>query len=114
MELENLSITNVCGGAVDEVFQRELAHLLENIADPNTNAEAPRSLTLEFKVKPFKDRTAAQIELVVKSKTAGMSSVAGTMYLQRRGAQLVAMNHDPRQARLFAPASDPKTEVKSN
>jgi hypothetical protein len=105
MDQETLSITNVCGGAVDEVFQRELAQVLANIGDVNTDAEAPRSIILEFKIKPFKDRSGAQVELAVKSKIVGIETTKGTMFLQRRGITMVAVPHDPRQARLFSPAA---------
>jgi len=108
MEQEALSISNICGGAVEEVFAREMGIILANIADQNTNPEATRALTLEFKIKPFKDRSGAQIEFACKSKMAGVDTVKGTMFLQRRGTALVAVPHDPRQSRLFNPAAVPE------
>lgn len=108
MDQESLAIGNICGGSVDEVFQRELQHVLANIADVNTDPEAERKITLEFKMKPFKDRSGAQIEFGCKSKTVGLSVVKGTIFLQRRGANLVAVPHDPQQQRLFNSATDKK------
>ena len=114
MQSEPVSLSNVCGGAVEEYFQRELDLILKNIADPNTNAEAARALTLEFKIKPFKDRSGAQVEFVCKSKMAGIETVKGTMFLQRTAAGVNAFAHDPRQARLFTPtdpAANPEKKV---
>lgn len=116
MNSELLSLSNICGGAVEEVFQRELDLLLKNIADVNTNPEAVRSLTLDFKIKPFKDRSGAQVEFVCKSKTAGVEPQKGTMFLQRTGNSLAALAHNPQQARLFqptdpAPAPDPEKKT---
>jgi hypothetical protein len=112
MQAELLSISNVCGGAVEEVFQRELDLVLKNIADPNTNPEAARAITLEFKIKPFKDRSGAQVEFACKSKMAGIDTVKGTMFLQRSGNSVTAVAHDPRQARLFNPAPAPAEDEK--
>jgi hypothetical protein len=103
MEQENVSLGNICGGAVEEVFQRELADVLENIGDVNTDPEAKRKMTLEFTFEPFPDRSGAKIIFSCKSKIAPVESVSGTMFLQRRGTAMVAVPHDPRQARLFQP-----------
>lgn len=43
----SLNIGNICGGAVPELFEHEIAKMMENIADVNTDPEAKRSLTLE-------------------------------------------------------------------
>lgn len=104
-EREDLSLSNICGGAVEEVFQREWAKLLENIGDINTDAEAKRKLTLEFTITPFEDRSGAQITFYCKSKTVPVEAVKGTVFLQRRGIVMVAVPHDPKQTRLFDPKS---------
>jgi hypothetical protein len=103
MEHENVNLANVCGGAVEEIFQRELASILENIGDVNTDPEAKRKMTLEFTFEPFPDRSGAQVTFACKSKTVPVEAVKGTMFLQRRGTAMVAVPHDPRQARLFQP-----------
>jgi hypothetical protein len=101
MDPEQLSLANICGGAVEEVFQRELDAVLSNIADINTNPEQKRKIALEFTLKPFEDRSGCQIEFSCKSKTSPVNTVKGTMFLQRRGTGMIAIAHDPKQARLF-------------
>lgn len=98
---ESVSLSNLCGGAIEEVFQKEWAAVLANIADVNTNPEAKRKLTLEFTIKPFEDRSGAQVTFSCKSKTVPVEEVKGTVFLQRRGLNMVAVPHDPKQPRLF-------------
>jgi hypothetical protein len=101
MEKEQVTLGNLCGGAVEEVFQREFAEVLANIGDVNTDAEAKRKITLEFTVAPFEDRSGAQVTFSCKSKVVPVTAVKGTVFLQRRGMVMVAVPHDPQQARLF-------------
>jgi hypothetical protein len=101
MDAETLSLENICGGAVEEVFQRELAYILANIADVNTDAEAKRKITFEFTFEPFDDRSGAKVIFACKSKQAPVNTASGTMFLSRKGTNFVAIPHDPKQARLF-------------
>jgi hypothetical protein len=58
-------------GAVEELFAREMAKVVENIHDLNTRADAVRGLTITMKIKPSKeDRGLAVLEIVVTSKLA--------------------------------------------
>jgi hypothetical protein len=101
-EVDTLSLENICSGAVEEVFQRELGYVLANIADVNTDAEAKRTITFEFRFEPFDDRSGAQITFFCKSKTAPVNAAKGTMFIARKGSTLLAVPHDPKQARLFS------------
>lgn len=96
-----LNLDNICNGGVPEVFERELGEVLKNIADVNTDPEATRKITLEFTFKPFKDRSGAMVRFGCKSKVAPVEEVAGQMFVQRRGINLSAIAHDPKQARMF-------------
>lgn len=102
-EREEVNLGNLCGGAIEEVFQREWAQVLSNIGDVNTPAEAKRKVVLELTLKPFKDRSGAQVSFSCKSKTMPVEAVQGTVFLQRRGLSVVAVPHDPKQTRLFDP-----------
>lgn len=93
-----LNIGNICEGAVPERFTHEMEQILRNIADPNTDPEATRTLTLEFKIKPSPDRKAAIVSLILKSKVPGATAVSGSIFF----AKGQAYTEDPRQAALFA------------
>jgi hypothetical protein len=104
-EKEEVSLSNLCGGAIEEVFQREFAAVLANIADVNTDPEAKRKIKLEFTISPFDDRSGAQVTFACTSKTVPVQAVKGTVFLQRRGLAIVAVPHDPKQIRMFDPKS---------
>jgi len=101
MEKETVTLSNLCSGAVEEVFQREWSEVLQNISDVNTDAEAKRKITLEFTIEPFEDRSGAQVTFACKSKVVPVTAVKGTVFLQRSGTAIVAVPHDPKQIRLF-------------
>jgi hypothetical protein len=98
---DEVSLSNLCGGAIEEVFQREFATILANIADPNTDPEAKRKIKLEFTISPFEDRSGAQVTFACTSKTVPIEAVKGTVFLQRKGLVMVAVPHDPKQVRMF-------------
>ena len=98
-----LDMTNICKCAVPEIFQREVAEVMTNINDCNTNWNTKRKITLEFTFHPFKDRTGATVEMSCKSKLAAVESVEGNVFFaaDHHGA-VHAYARDPHQAALFA------------
>ena len=98
----NLTITNVCEGAVPERFLREIRAVLDNIADTNTSAEAKRKIVLTFELEPTADRRSAQVSFEVTSKTLGAEKKVGTIYFAKRNGRMEAFASDPRQEVLFA------------
>lgn len=99
--MDELTLENICAGAVPEVFARSLKQLLKNIRDPNTDPEMKRTLTLEFQFKPHSDRSGADVVLTVKEKLASLVAVKGAMYVTSKGGELAAFPRDPRQEMLF-------------
>jgi hypothetical protein len=95
-ELQYLALAN---GAAQQLFDEELAKVIKNIADPNTDATVARKLTLEVTVRPDKTRTLCPYEISVKSKLAPHTSVEGIGYLSADGAKI--MQKDPNQPGLF-------------
>lgn len=107
-----LNIGNVCGGAVNEVFERELQEVLKNIADPNTPADARRKIVIEFVFSPGKTREVADVEFRCTSKIAPTAAVSGTIFLSKRHGSVLAFARDPRQEEMFKqePAASPKAQ----
>lgn len=62
-EVRPLTLDTICEGGVPEVFERELRAVLNNIADPNTEAEKVRGITLKFSFRPTEDRLGASVTL---------------------------------------------------
>lgn len=102
---ETLCLANICGGVVEQVFQRELSQILANIADVNTEPEAKRKITFEFTFEPFEDRSGAKILFACKSKQVPTDMAPGIMFLAQKGTTFLAFAHDPKQTRLFQQTS---------
>lgn len=99
--LVELSLATVAGGAAMELFDRELRLVLDNIQDPNTEAEAVREVTLKLQIKPTKDRESAAVLLKVSGKSSGTKPVADLVYMGMRHGKLVAVTKDPSQPDMF-------------
>jgi hypothetical protein len=102
MEMEKLNLGNIARGAAEEIFSLELARVLANIADVNSDAEQKRTITLEFIFKPFADRSGTEIIVQSKAKLGAVNAVKGAAFIVRKGGQIAAYPHDPRQAALFS------------
>jgi hypothetical protein len=110
--MKTLDINNICKGAVPERFERELAEVLKNIADPSTPVKAKRRITIELEFKPFPDRDGANVVLSLKTKLAAVDPQPGSVFFQRQGPMLKAYSHDTRQTDLFEPpAADDKPQT---
>lgn len=98
---ETLTLENICGGALEEVFQREVSRLLANIRDVNTEAEQKRKLVIEFQFDPHPDRSGARVVMQVKTTLANIEPVKGNIHIAGMDGKLAAYPHDPRQELLF-------------
>ena len=99
--MAGVTLDTIGGGALAELFAVELARILANIADPNMDAKAKRSMTLTVTFKPSRDRDVADVALTCTSKLAGIQTVAAQVFLGKHKGQLIAVESDPRQSTLF-------------
>lgn len=95
VDLESLN-----GGAVSELFSEEWQRLMANIADVNTKPDMAREITIRVKVKPDKSRLAAETEVRVTSKLAGLKPHEGAVFFERKDGSIVAYPYDPGQGDL--------------
>lgn len=63
----NVDIARLAGGAMAERINRELQKVAENIMDPNTKADAVRTVTISIKIKPNEARQLGAADIEVKS-----------------------------------------------
>jgi len=68
--MDYISVETLGNGVLDAYFQRELALVLDNIADPNTPAEKKREIVLTINIIPDKSREIGRIEVHSKNKLA--------------------------------------------
>lgn len=99
-EMPRLTLDTIANGAVPELFKQELDRVLANILDPNTPAEAKRSLRIDITIEPNDDRTAARHFVEVSSKLAPFKGAAGVMFVGRRRGEPVAVVSNLQQTQL--------------
>jgi hypothetical protein len=66
-----VDLTNICDGAAVEKFEIELAKVVRDILDPNTDPKAKRKVVLEFTFMPDENRELGQIAVRSKTVLAG-------------------------------------------
>ncbi|MCK5602618.1 hypothetical protein KAR91_12130 [Candidatus Pacearchaeota archaeon] len=65
-----MSLLNMGKGVAIEKFNDELAKVIENIVDPNTDFKVKRQIDLTMKFTPNEERNTCYIEIQSKSKLA--------------------------------------------
>lgn len=111
MEPQELNLHTLCGGVLPELFQREVEEVVKNIADPNTDAQKPRRLTITIDFFPNKDRKKCEMDLGVTSKLLPVVKRSGTMYVGSKNGQPAAYTMDLDQTTIFEHDDRPKRPV---
>jgi len=111
--MQGVTLDTIGGGALSELFEAELARVLANIADPNTDQASKRVITIQVAFKPNRDRDSADVDLKCQSKLAGIQTVSSVVYMGRKEGKLIAVESDPRQSRLFDDERPLATKVAS-
>ncbi|WP_313528743.1 replication terminator protein [Anaerotignum sp.] len=72
------------GGAVSERIQDAIQKVYENIADPNTELDKARKLTIELIFKPSKtDREMVDVQVVAKTTLQPRKAINSTMVIAK-------------------------------
>ncbi len=108
---QEVTLDTIGNGALLELFQAELARVLANITDPNTDDVAKRVISIQVKFKPNRERDVAEIDLSCNSKLAGIRSVSSQVFLGRQGGRLVAVESNPKQPGFFDEPKRPLAAV---
>ena len=90
--IKNVNLSNFNNGALEEMFAEELKKVINNIADPNTEAKAIRELNIKIKIKPSESRKAVETYTEVTSKCAGYKGFENTMFIKNN--MFFDMNQD--------------------
>lgn len=64
----NTTLAEVAGGAAEELFQRELRRVGENLLDPNTEPKKKRSITIKFEFSMDARRSDVTVDISATSK----------------------------------------------
>jgi len=94
-----LSLVNLARGAAIEIFDNELARVLDNILDPNTT-EAAREIRLTVKFKPNDNRDLIEVLTECSSRVASSPPIKTQIFLGRTAEGIVASEYHPKQLGL--------------
>lgn len=76
-----IDLNNFASGAVSEKFNAELQRVLDNIADPNTDAKKSRKVTLTVTLKPNDNRDLANVSVETKSTIAPPTPIGTSLLI---------------------------------
>ena len=95
-----VSLATIGGGAAVELFNIELAKVLNNIVDENTDPEAMREVVLKVKLKPDSDRDSAKVQISAQAKLAPINSFSTNFFIGKNRGKGIAQEHNPKQAKF--------------
>lgn len=72
-------VSRVASGALQEKIDGEMNKVFENIHDPNTKADAKRTLNVKIELKPNDNRETVDVKADVTVKLAPVEGVTTTM-----------------------------------
>lgn len=100
-DLKEVTLDTIAGGMAPAVFEHLLDQVMENIADPNTDPQEVRAITLQFKIKPSKSRNEAAVLLKSGVKLASVEDHTGVVFMRHTKSGTQATTHDSRQTEAF-------------
>lgn len=80
-----INLEKFADGALTEKFNIALTEVLENIADPNTEENKKRKLTIELTFLPSEDREISFVDIVTKTKLEPKKSAMTTILIDKDG-----------------------------
>lgn len=87
------SIIDFGGGEIVDRINYEMAKVVDNINNPNTDEKA-RKITVEIKLTPKNNRKTVEMSTSVKSKLSPINSVSTAMVFQSDDTKVVAYEAD--------------------
>lgn len=94
-EVAEINLLEMMGGAVGERVSYELAKIMRNCKDLNTEAKKARTLTVEFAIVPTDARDSAAVRASVKSKLVPVKALDTTLLIGGTQDEPVVMEYTP-------------------
>lgn len=99
--MELVTLSNLAGGALAERFADALQQVLENIQDPNTDAEKKRTITMQLVIAPDGDREVGSVVINVQTKLAPLKHLSTFFHMGVKNGDVVVYEQNPKQPGLF-------------
>lgn len=96
-----VTIENIGDGIVPELFERELAQVLDNISDINTDRKEKREITIKFTIIPNDEREVGFVDIKCTSKLPGAKAKSAVFHIANNHGKKVAMQENFKQNCLF-------------
>lgn len=94
MSINKMALSEMAGGALQELFDHELDKVIDNISDPNTSIKKSRKITLELKFIPMdENRDLVGVEIIPKTTLAPTEGTTTKMVIGADGEKLVACEY---------------------
>jgi len=97
----SINLSNLGGGVAIEKFDEELARVVDNILDPNTDPGAKREVVIKVSVVPSKDRKHGDIEVSTSTKLAPSVSYSTQAFFGQSEGKPVAFENNPHQVDIY-------------
>ena len=94
-EVTEINLLEMMSGAVGERVSYELAKIMRNCKDLNTEAKKARTLTVEFSIVPTDARDSAAVRVSVKSKLVPVKALDTTLLIGGTQDEPVVMEYMP-------------------
>jgi hypothetical protein len=107
MEEQPVTLFTLANGAAAELFDEELTKVVQNILDPNTEADTVREISLKVRIVPDDTRRMASVSVQVVSKIGPIIGAATQFFFGKRAGQCFAVEANPSQGQLFDKPAKP-------
>jgi hypothetical protein len=98
---EPVTLITIGNGALLELFDRELARVVADVLDPNTQATTTRKIRIDVQIKPNEDRNESLVAYSVSATLGKAKSFGSKFYFGRINGVPMAVEGDKRQKSLF-------------
>jgi hypothetical protein len=100
VETQNLTINNVGGGIIPELFNKGLSKVLNNISDKSTSPTKPRKITIDISMEPSEELDQVDIHVSMRTTLAPTRGRKALAYLDLDGDEKKITLTDPNQMEL--------------
>lgn len=109
MELPELSLETMLGGAAIERISYEIGRALKNMQDPNTDPKAKREVVVKIGFKASESREVAAVTVCCASKLASARNLETQVFMRvSRGGEVRAFENNPNQLGLDFDEQEPE------
>ena len=102
------TLASVADGAAEALFADALTKVLENIDDLNTEAKAPRTITLTITIRPDERRQSGVVSVGCKTKMPTTKPVTNTVFMGRHLGKLAVVEAMPQEDMFTEPHGKPR------